>query len=50
MHTEFLISELGLIEGITESQIKKLLLRFITNNVLDPKKGFEFFGNIIIEN
>ncbi len=47
---EFLISELGLIEGITENQIKKLLLRFITNNILHPKKGFEFFGNIIIDN
>ncbi len=46
----FLISELGLIEGITENQIKKLLLRFITNNVLYPKKDLEFFGNIIIEN
>ncbi|MGR5978206.1 CarD family transcriptional regulator [Bacillus cereus] len=41
---EFLISELGLIEGITENQIKKLLLRFITNNVLYPKKDLEFLG------
>ncbi|MGR5969646.1 CarD family transcriptional regulator [Bacillus paranthracis] len=37
---EFLISELGLIEGITENQIKKLLLRFITNNIWYPKKRF----------